>query len=395
MPEPALTPPLPLRDGRHQPGITSPAWPADAPAGIDAAIYAKQYAGQIDRQRHLHAVFADVTVTTRDELRTLLDRLTGFARHQMDKPPIQSERSLDGAVPNRRVSVAIGFGAPLFTTRRGDDRFGLAALKPSHLKILPRVDGDEDFDPADQVTDLVILIASDDLYVNEYVFGRIYYGGVHPGIAVRRVERGYARPDSREPSGFEDGLTNPHGGPPDFEMEGLVWVRPEDDEPAWCVDGTYLAYRKIRRRLGRFFKLGDPERAEVFGVERVSGTRLPGAAPCAHAPKINPRRPNHVDLFGMADTDRRFLRRPYFFNDGLDGDGEEVRGLHHMSFVRRLTDQYEWPVLMWQTNPDFPEPGTGGDDLYKIGGAANISGGYYFMPPAAPESGHVGAGLLD
>ncbi len=394
MPEPALSPPLPVRDGPHQPGISSPAWPPGAPPGVDPDSYARQYAGQIDRQRHLHMVFADVTVDTRDELRALLGKLTAFARHQMMKAPIQSERGLDGAVPNRRVSIAIGFGAPLFTTRHGDDRFGLAALKPRHLKILPRIDGDEGFDPAADATDLVIVIASDDMYVNEYIFGRIYYGGVHPGIAVRRVERGYARPDSREPSGFEDGLSNPHGGPPAFEMEKLVYVRPEDDEPAWCLDGTYLAYRKIRRRLADFFKLADAQRAAVFGVDAKTGNRLPNAAAHAHAPKINPRR-NHPDLFGTMDNERRFLRRPYFFNDGLDAEGEEVRGLHHMSFVRRLTDQYEWPVLMWQTNPDFPAPGAGGDKLYEIGGAANIGGGYYFMPPAPPANAPIGAGLLD
>ena len=66
-----------------------------------------------------------------------------------------------------------------------------------------------------------------------------------------------------------------------------------------------------------------------------------------------------------------------------------------MSFVRRLTDQYEWPVLMWQTNPDFPIKGAGGDELYKSGGAANMTGGYYFMPAAAPANGYIGAGLLD
>ena len=55
----------------------------------------------------------------------------------------------------------------------------------------------------------------------------------------------------------------------------------------------------------------------------------------AHAQKINPKRANHAHMFGSADRhDRRFLRRPYFFDDGLDAGGDEVRGLHHMSFVR-------------------------------------------------------------
>jgi deferrochelatase/peroxidase EfeB len=108
---------------------------------------------------------------------------------------------------------------------------------------------------------------------------------------------------------------------------------------------------------------------------------------------MNPKREGHIDLFGMQDKQRRFLRRPYFFNDGLDACGEEVRGLHHLSFARDLGAQYEWPVLMWQTNPDFPVPGTGHDALYGPGGASNIGGGYYFVP-AAPISGRLGGDLL-
>jgi deferrochelatase/peroxidase EfeB len=131
----------------------------------------------------------------------------------------------------------------------------------------------------------------------------------------------------------------------------------------------------------------------VFGVEQKTGTRLEPHDAHAHAAKMNPRRPNHLDLFDMSDLERRFLRRPYFFDDGLDAEGEEVRGLHHLSFARNLGAQYEWPVLMWQTNPDFPTPGAGMDALYGPGGAANIGGGYYFMPRAAQGDDHLGAGL--
>ncbi|HEY0312919.1 MAG TPA: Dyp-type peroxidase [Allosphingosinicella sp.] len=395
MPDTACPRPLPARDGPYQPGITSPAWPSEPPRGVDPNAYGAQYAGQIDRQRHCHIVFADVALSTRAELRGLLEKLTRFARHQMDKKPIQPDRSFDAAVTDRRVSVTIGFGASLFTTPQGDDRFGIAALKPRHLKIIPRVDGDEDFDPSLEVTDLVIIIASDDMYVNEYIFGRLYYGGVHPGIVVRRLERGYSRPDSREPSGFEDGISNPKAGASAESAESFVYVGKQDDEPSWCLDGTYLAYRKIRRRLRSFFKLDDDRRAAVFGIDAATGERLPDAAPHAHAQKINPKRANHRDLFGQVDVERRFIRRPYFFDDGVDGTSDEMRGVHHMSFVRGLIDQYEWPMLMWQTNPDFPTKGAGGDALYASGGASNMTAGYYFMPGAAPAAPYVGSGLLD
>jgi deferrochelatase/peroxidase EfeB len=394
MPDFQLALPLPDLHSKYQPGITSPAWPPEPPADVDAKIYADEYAGQIDRQRFCHILFADVTAANNAELKELLTKLTVFAHDQMDMPPVQSERQLDATVPNRRVSIAVGFGGSLFTTSRGDDRFGLAAMRPRHLRIIPKIKGDEPFDPAQDVTDLIIIVASDDMYVNEFIFGWIFYHGVHPAITVRRLERGYSRPDSREPSGFEDGISNPKIGIAS-EAEDFVYVHPGDDEPDWCHHGTYLAYRKIRRGLGDFFKLSKTDQAAVFGVDPKTGTRLRAASAHAHAQKMNPKRPGHHDLFGFADTDRRFLRRPYFFDDGLDPNGKEIRGVHHLSFVRRLTEQYEWPVLMWQSNPDFPQKGAGIDELYESGGAANLTSGYYFMPAAAATGSYIGAGLLD
>jgi deferrochelatase/peroxidase EfeB len=395
MPDPQLTAPLPDLKAAYQPGITSPAWPPEPPADTDPEIYADQYAGQIDRQRFCHILFADVTAANSAELKELLTKLTGFAHDQMDRPPVQSERQLDATVPNRRVSIAVGFGASLFTTRHGDDRFGLAAMRPRHLRIIPKIMGDEAFDPAHEVSDLIIIVASDEMYVNEFIFDWIFNDGVHPAITVRRLERGYSRPDSREPSGFVDGISNPKIGAPTEAAEDFVYVHPGDDEPDWCHHGTYLAYRKIRRGLGDFFKLSETDQAAVFGVDPETGIRIGGAPAAAHAEKMNPRRPGHSDLFGIADTDRRFLRRPYFFDEGLDPRGEEIRGVHHLSFVRQLTEQYEWPVLMWQTNPDFPHHGAGIDELYEKGGATNLTAGYYFMPAAAADGSYIGAGLIE
>ena len=109
---------------------------------------------------------------------------------------------------------------------------------------------------------------------------------------------------------------------------------------------------------------------------------------------MNPRR-EAPDFTGTLDASRHFFRRPYFFDDGLDASGGELRGLHHVSFVRNLTTQYEWPVLLWQTNPNFPKEGTGMDALYARGGAVNIGGGYYFIPAAAQSADdYIGSGLF-
>lgn len=391
-----LTPPPPDLGTRWQPGITDPIWKLPAPDDVDPKKYADRYAGQLERQRHLHIVTAEAAVSTRRELGELLLALTEFTRKEMHKrPPDRDRRPYDPPVETRRVTITVGFGATLFTTIAGDDRFNLAARRPRSLKIMPQIDGDEGgFHPRDHASDLIILIASDDYYVNEFIFGWMHHGNVHPGLRIRQVERGYARPDSREPSGFEDGISNPRNLSPAMQMNRLVYVTSADNEPGWCVDGTYLAYRKIRRRMASFFEKSLAEQEKVFGVEKSSGLRKLSMPDHAHAQKMNPRRRNHRDLFGKEDEERRFLRRPYFFNDGIGADGMEMRGLHHLSFVRNLGAQYEWPVLMWQTNPDFPFRGAGRDDLYTSGGASNIGGGYYFMPPAPRSSAYLGSQLL-
>lgn len=396
MPEIILPVPLPRYDGPYQPGVTDPVWDAAPPSHADKKAYETRYAGQLERQRYLHVITADVKAGSRAELNDLFAKLTSFAQHQMLKaPPDKHRRPYDVPIKSQRVTVTIGFGATLFTTKQGDDRFTIAGKKPTWLKVMPQTEGDEDgFLPATYATDLIILVSSDDTYVNEYIFGKLYYGGVHRGILVRRVERGYARPDSREPSGFEDGLSNPKDLPPDYPMRHFVYVHQEDNEPDWCTNGTYLGYRKIRRRMAKFFELNMKDREAVFGVDRVSGERLAAPAAHSHAPKINPRR-DHPDLFGIKDESRRILRRPYFFNDGLDADGDEVRGIHHLSFARNLGKQYEWPVHMWQMNKDFPEPGAGLDELYRVGGASNVGGGYYFIPSAPlTKKDHIGSLLL-
>lgn len=391
-----LHPPVPRLDGPYQPGVTDPVWPAQAPAGFDAASYAERYAGRVEPQRHLAIILADAAVASRAELEDIMAELTRFARGQMKRlPPSKNRRPFDRPPGNQRVTVTVGFGATLFTTVNGDDRFGVAGRRPASLKIIPKIVGDEGFQPRDQATDLVIMIASDHMYINEYLVSLLLYGKIHKEIAVRRLERGYARPDSKEPSGFEDGISNPRDLSPDSQMWNRVYVAAGDEEPSWCVNGTYLAYRKIRRYLAPFFALKEAGREAVFGVDDTSGQRLSKAASDAHAQKMNPRRPNHFDLFGKADDERRFFRRPYFYDDGLDPDGLERRGVHHLSFARDLVEQYEWPVQMWQTNPDFPFPGAGNDALYGLGGAANVSGGYYFIPPAPiAENEHLGTRLL-
>jgi deferrochelatase/peroxidase EfeB len=387
MSEITLALPTPRLKSSFQPGVTDPVWPGGAPVGVDPTIYDSVYSGRIERQRYLHLVTADVTVGSCEKLCELLQSLSTFASHEMNRTPHSIDhRAYDPQIRSPRVTVTVGYGATLFTTRQGDDRFGFANAKPTWLKILPAIEGDDpSFSSRAAATDLIFLLASDDYYVNEYLYGLIYYGNVHPGIRVQSVERGYARPDSREPSGFEDGSSNPRDTVPNSLMHRFVYIKEGDDEPQWCVNGTYLAFRKIQRRLKDFFKLDRIQQETIIGSDKTSGDPIADMPVCCHKFKMNPRR-EHPDLFGIMDEDRQILRRPYFFDDGVDPGKQELRGLHHLSFARNLGVQYEWRIQMWQMNDSFPNQHSGVDALYgRVGGACNVGGGYFFVPGVQDE----------
>ena len=373
--------PQPRLDAPYQPGITEPQWPSKPPSRVVRNEYLRDYAGQIDRQSHLHIVKADVRATTQKELREVLGAVTKFAVEEMKRRPSgRNIPALDEHPASYRVTITVGFGASLFLSRDGDDRFNLRSFKPRYLKIMPRFTGDSrDFSPQEQASDLIFLIASDHVYVNVYLVGLLVNGEVDARLLIRDVEQGYARPDNHESGGFVDGSSNPTNATPDREMDRLVYVQSQDGEPSWCTNGSYLAYRKVQQNLKAFLQHSMPEKQKIFGTEKNTGKRLKSRAHASHSFKLHPDRPE-TDLFDCRDSERRFLRRPYFYFQGVSPEGTELRGLHHLSFARDLKKQYEWPVLMWQTNPDFPVRGTGVDALYSI--TINVGGGYYFCPPS-------------
>src|SRR5262245_2698607 len=114
----------------------------------------------------------------------------------------------------------------------------------------------------------------------------------------------------------------------------------------------------------------------------------------AHIRKVQPRRPN-TDLFELNDLERRFLRRPYPFFDGLDEQGRSINGLHFMAFMKSIQQRFEHVVNMWQMNPDFHIPCTGPGALYGKGVLSTIDGGYYFCPPGLKdENDYFGSGMF-
>lgn len=415
--------PLPERERRsgRQSGIADPRWPEEVPPELlDDPEAAKAYdffKGRVDPQKFLSIVRADVLMSDRAELAALLADLTAFMREQMDRGPDRG-----GSIPPQvrakipeswRVTITLAFGASLFVTAHGDDRFDLRHALPRWLRTMPRFAGDAPaFEPQARSTDLLFQICSDHPYVNTAVARRLIGERFSKRLRVRFVDQGFARADTREWLGFDDGVSNLRSWPDDT-LASRAFVHPTDPEPPWCIDGSYLVYRKIRENMTAWNRLAVPVQEERIGrhkdvnrpLARTTDPRDPTlpAYPSptdeadgkldSHVRKSQPRRPA-PDFTGTPDLDRRFLRRPYPFFDGVDASGDLVVGLHFLGYMRSLRDQFEWIVQQWQTNPDFPRRGAGMDVMYREGILSAIDGGYYFCPPAEGGTHYIGERML-
>ncbi|GEP50931.1 hypothetical protein FNO01nite_16030 [Flavobacterium noncentrifugens] len=404
--------PQPIVNGPFQTGITDPQWPVSPPEIIldDEAAkeqYAFERAGRIDPQNFLTVVTANVNVDTKESLCSLFKSLSSFVKAQITRLPDDNHIPVLKEIPKTwRVTITVGLGSLLFITADGDDRFGIRHLKPRWLRTMPKVTGDT-FDPSKTATDLIFLISSDHPYVNISIARALSQGnwgqqGIkEKRIIVKTIDQGFSRPDRREFLRFDDGIDNLSNSKDD-ELDKFVYVTQSDGEPAWATNGAYLAWRKIRENLPFWEAFANHEQEKMIGRKKDSGVPLSrevsgpsGMAPVypnpkdkadgpltAHIRKVQPRRPG-TDLFGVADLERRFLRRGYPYFDGLETGTDKIAcGLLFLAFTRNLRKQFEWPVESWQTNPDFPEPGTGIDIMYGSGVLSNVSGGYYFCPPS-------------
>ena len=434
--------PLPLLEqekhleikSQYQSGISDPKFPLLPTIDLDNREDYNLYKGFVDKQGYLNILRADVNVKSKSDLKILLKLLSDMAYKEMLRKPSKNPEHtmpLDLArVPDSwRVTITISFGNSLFEDENGNDKYGLSNKKPKNLKLIPKFVGDE-FNPKEKMSDLLILIASDHPYVNiaisryfaEYTnrkfAKRINSKKIEPVFRVTSVEEGYGRPDSREFLKFNDGIDNLRAG---IDLERLVYIDEYCNEPDWCYGGSYLVYKKIKENMPvwEFFSKNKAENKKIqegiIGREKDSSLPLsrkkeginsltpiypdpkdPKDGPLnSHIRKVQPRRPK-PDLFGINDLDRRFLRRPYPFFDGVDDEGNSKNGLHFIAFMKSIQNQFEHVTNMWQMNPDFPVKGTGIDALYSKNVLKNIDGGYYFCPPARKnENDFIGSGLFE
>jgi deferrochelatase/peroxidase EfeB len=171
-------------------------------------------------------------------------------------------------------------------------------------------------------------------------------------MALRWMVEGFQRPNTqagtgrtttRNLLGFKDGTANLVPGSSDLERQ--VWVGAADGEPAWAVDGSYLAVRTIRMFVERWDRTALDEQEKIIGRTKRTGAPLgqsreedvPAydgdpegqAIPLdAHIRLANPR------TAGTAAS--RIFRRGHSFSRGFDEAGQLDQGLLFIAYQRDL-----------------------------------------------------------
>ncbi len=354
-------------DGEHQAGIVTPA------------------------QDRLHFAAFDVVSERPEDVRALLRAWTEAARRMTAGRPAGPVNDVALAPPDdtgeaigltaAHLTVTFGFGPSLF-----DDRFGLATRRPSALRDLPPLPGDE-LDPARSGGDLCVQACADDPQVAFHAIRNL--ARIARGTAVIRWSQlGFGRTSStsraqdtpRNLMGFKDRTNNLKAEDGDA-LARSVWVGEEG--PAWLRGGTYLVARRIRMLIEAW------DRASLSDQEQTIGrTKAVGAPVGAHA-EFDPVDPaklpvdSHVRLARPeSNAGAALLRRGYSFTDGLDDRlGQLDAGLFFLAF-QRDPDQF----VQVQTR-------LAADALNEY--IKHVGSGVFAVPPGTRPDGYVGQGLFE
>jgi deferrochelatase/peroxidase EfeB len=305
----------------------------------------------------------DLTSNAVEDLRSLLQEWTTAAAlltagkpyqpalQEPSQPPDDTGEAI-GLDPSQ-LTITIGFGPSMFGSP-GQDRFGLARLKPPMLQPLPAFQGDS-LEPNSSGGDMCMQACANDPQVAfhaVHVFSRIASGTA----SLRWAQLGFGRTSStsraqttpRNLMGFKDGTDNIRAEDR-AEMDDYVWIAPNDG-PAWMAGGTYL----IARRIKILFDVWDTTSLEgqqrTIGRDKLTGAPLGSkseydpvelSATAANGELLIPANA-HIRLANPQNNNgQRILRRGYSYTEPIEpGTGEIDAGLFFIAFQRSPQRQF-------------------------------------------------------
>ncbi len=293
--------------------------------------------------------FGTLTVspgTSRADLRDLLREWTGAAARMTagqlvgedsspTAPPVDTGEAVGS--PVSRLTITLGYGPSLF-----DQRFGLAARKPSALAQLPALPN-ENLDPDYTGGDLCLQACSDDPLVAFHAVRNLARIGM--GVVQHNwMELGFGRTSTtstaqatpRNLLGFKDGTRNIKAEQTEL-LDQHVWVGQETDQ-SWMRGGSYLVARKIRIFVENWDRDYLADQENVIGRAKVSGAPLSGGTEFSTPDFAGSAIPAHAHI-RLASFEQnggtRILRRGYSFTDGIDPQaGTLLGGLFFIAFMK-------------------------------------------------------------
>jgi deferrochelatase/peroxidase EfeB len=356
-------------------------------------------------QDYLHFAAFDVTSDAVDDLRGILEQWTAAAARltagepyqptavELDQPPVDTGEAI-GLGP-ARLTVTIGLSPGVFGSP-GQDRFGLAHLRPPELGQLPVFQGDS-LDPESSGGDLCVQACADDPQVAfhaVHVLSRI----ASSVAALRYTQQGFGRTSStsraqstpRNLMGFKDGTDNIRAEDT-TAMNDFVWVK-DGDGPGWMTGGTYMVARRIRILFDVWDTTSLEGQQRVIGREKLSGAPLGSQSEYdpvnlqATGPSGEPLIPAdaHIRLASPRDNGgQRILRRGYSYSEAVEpGSGEIDAGLFFIAFQRSPRRQFI-PLQRRLAAADALNQHT-----------LHTSSAIFACPPAAQQGGFIGDGLF-
>lgn len=352
---------------KHQPGITDP----------------------LQSRGHLLA-FDLAPGAGRKEAAALLRRWSDTAQRLMaGEFDAQGDSDVARDAGPSSLTLTFGFGHSFFA------RTGLEKQRPSALDPLPAFSSDR-LDRARSEGDLWVQIGADDALVAFHAL-RAVQKDAGAAARVRWQMNGFnrspgatARPmTTRNLMGQVDGTRNPKPGEPDFDKRIFV---PEQGEPAWMANGSYVVVRRIRMLLDDWEKLSHAEQEGVIGRRKADGAPLSGGDETTEMDleKTDAQGNLVVPINAHARITRpdqnggaAMLRRPFSYHDGLDADGAPDAGLL---------------FICWQADPlrgfvPVQRKLDRGDALTPF--VRHEASGLFAVPGGAAEGEYVGQALLE
>ncbi|MFJ4060368.1 iron uptake transporter deferrochelatase/peroxidase subunit [Streptomyces albogriseolus] len=352
---------------KHQPGITDP----------------------LQSRGHLLA-FDLVPGAGRKEATALLRRWSDTARRLM-AGEFDAEGDSDVArdAGPSSLTLTFGFGHSFFA------RTGLEKQRPAALDPLPAFSSDR-LDRARSDGDLWVQIGADDALVAFHAL-RAVQKDAGAAARVRWQMNGFnrspgatARPmTTRNLMGQVDGTRNPKPEEPDFDERIFV---PEQGEPAWMANGSYVVVRRIRMLLDDWEKLSLRDQEGVIGRRKADGAPLSGGDETTEMDlEKTDAKGNLVVPFNAHARITRpdqnggaaMLRRPFSYHDGIDADGTPDAGLL---------------FVCWQADPlrgfvPVQRKLDRGDALTPF--VRHEASGLFAVPGGAAKGEYVGQALLE